>query len=92
MSRRKDLERYLRLKEQNPGYPGFRGAAAVPAAPPLPDLESVICSQCGRKRNVPVDTLPADRSGFVCRSCQPGDEEETVLEETALPEGGQQVV
>jgi hypothetical protein len=87
LSRRKDLERYQRLKQQNPDYPGFRGAVAAPPAPPPPDLESVLCSLCGRRRNVPRDTLPTDRSTFVCLSCQPGDEEET-----ALPEGGQQVV
>ena len=68
MSRRKDMDRYLRLKQQNADYVGFRGgtvAAPVPVA-----LESVVCSVCQRKRNVEVDTLPEDRSTFVCMSCQ----------------------
>ena len=33
-------------------------------------MESVVCSGCGRKRNVPVDTLPADRSRYLCLRCQ----------------------
>ena len=68
MSRRKDMERFLRLKQQNTDYVGFRGigtAAAVTVA-----LESVICSVCQRKRNVEVDTLPEDRTTFVCMTCQ----------------------
>ncbi len=68
MSRRKDMERYLRRKQQNADYVGFRGgtvAAPVPIA-----LESVVCSVCQRKRNVEVDTLPEDRSTFVCMNCQ----------------------
>ena len=69
MSRRKDLERYRRLKEQNPDYLGFRGANTT-VARPAPALESVECSVCGRRRNVPVDTLPADRSVYVCLRCQ----------------------
>ena len=71
MSRRKDRERFLRIKEQNPGYMGFRGANAATEAPPLaPVLETVVCSVCQRRRNVPVDTLPADRADYVCLRCQ----------------------
>ncbi len=69
MSRRKDLERYLRLKQQNPDYAGFRGAETVAAQPP-PALESIVCSVCQRKRNIAADSLPDDRSSFVCLSCQ----------------------
>ena len=69
MSRRKDLERYLRLKEQNPGYAGFRGVSTATERPAA-DLVSIVCSVCQRKRNVASDTLPEDRSTFVCRSCQ----------------------
>ncbi len=69
MSRRKDLERFSRLKQQNPNYTGFRGAEAA-VAPPPPALESVECSRCHRKRNVASDTIPQDRSSFVCISCQ----------------------
>ena len=69
MSRRKDRERYLRLKQHNPDYSGFRGATAAPART-SPVVESVVCSGCGRKRNVPADALPADRSTYLCLRCQ----------------------
>ena len=70
VSRRKDRERYLRLKQQNPDYAGFRGGGALAAQPPQPVLETVVCSVCQRKRNVPASTLPDDRSSYVCLSCQ----------------------
>ncbi|MEK7814508.1 MAG: hypothetical protein AAB291_01175 [Chloroflexota bacterium] len=69
MSRRKDRERYQSLKQQNPDYGGFRGVTSTPIKAP-PAMESVVCSGCGRKRNVPVDTLPADRSRYLCLRCQ----------------------
>ena len=77
LSRRKDLERFRRLKEQNAGYVGFRGANAAPLEPP-PILETVVCSVCARKRNVPSDTLPDDRSSFVCLRCQEAQEPVTM--------------
>ncbi len=86
MSRRKDLERFSRLKQQNPNYTGFRGAN-TDAAPPPAALESVVCSVCNRKRNVASDALPEDRSSFVCMSCQ-----ELAAGEPDLAEGGQLVV
>ena len=72
MSRRKDRERYQRIKEQNPEYRGFRGANTAVAAPPppTPALETVTCSVCQRRRNVPADTLPEDRAEYVCLRCQ----------------------
>lgn len=69
MSRRKDLERYLRRKQENQDYVGFRGVVTE-AAPATVALESAVCSVCQRKRNVEVDTLSEDRSTFVCMSCQ----------------------
>ena len=77
MNRRKDLERFLRLKQDNPDYLGFRGANTV-TEKSAPAMESVTCSVCGRKRNVTSDTIPPDRDSFVCISCQG----------TSLPEGG----
>lgn len=69
MSRRKDRERFLQRKQRNPGYTGYRGADTVIEKPPAP-VESVVCSECGRKRNVPRDTIPADRDSYVCLRCQ----------------------
>lgn len=69
MSRRKDMERFLRRKQQNQDYVGFRGGGTATAPEPVA-LESVVCSVCQRKRNVEVDTIPEDRSTFVCVSCQ----------------------
>ncbi len=77
MSRRKDLERFLRLKRDNPNYQGFRGANTV-TEKQAPVLESVVCSVCGRKRNVDRDAIPEDRDNFVCIRCQG----------SGLPEGG----
>ena len=69
MSRRKDLERFLRRKQENPGYQGFRGGDTV-TEKAQPTLVSVVCSVCGRKRNVAGDTIPEDPSTFVCLTCQ----------------------
>ena len=69
---RKDRERFLRMKAENPDYQGFRGVATVtaPPPPPAPVTESVACSVCSRRRNVNVDSLPDDRSSYVCLRCQ----------------------
>lgn len=66
---RKDRERFLRRKQDNPDYQGFRGAETVTVKAP-PATESVVCSVCHRRRNAPVPTLPADRSQYVCLRCQ----------------------
>ena len=68
MSRRKDQERVRRLKQQNPDYVGFRGVRTE--ATPPPALESVECSVCGRRRNVPTESLPSDRSTYMCLRCR----------------------
>ncbi len=69
MSRRKDAERFRRLKAQNPDYVGFRGVNTAPAKP-VPVMESVTCSVCNRKRNADRNTLPEDRSRYVCVRCR----------------------
>jgi len=68
LSRKKDLERFLRRKAGNPDYTGFRGTDTV-TAKPQSALASVTCSVCQRKRNVAVDTLSADRQTYVCQRC-----------------------
>lgn len=70
MSRRKDMERFLSRRQRNQDYVGFRGAGIAAATPVPAALESVVCSVCNRKRNVEIDTLPEDRSTFVCKTCQ----------------------
>ena len=69
MSRRKDQERFARLKDQNSAYQGFRGPNTQ-TEKPVDVLETVVCSVCNRKRNVPVTSLPDDRESFVCLGCQ----------------------
>ena len=69
MSRRKDQERFLRLKQQNPDYVGFRGFSTANVRAQVA-LESVTCSVCNRKRNVPSDSLPEDRDSYICARCQ----------------------
>ena len=69
MSHRKDRERFEQRRRSNPGYVGFRGADTVIDKPSAP-VESVVCSVCNRKRNVPTDTVPADRETYVCLRCQ----------------------
>ena len=66
---RKDRERYLKLKTDNPDYGGFRGRETVTARA-APVTETVVCSVCNRRRNVAADTLPEDRNTFVCLRCQ----------------------
>jgi hypothetical protein len=69
---RKDRERFQRLKDGNPDYAGYRGSNTVAIDTPSPEtkMETVDCSVCSRKRNVASDSLPDDRSTFVCLSCQ----------------------
>ena len=70
MSRRKDRERFLRLKQQNSAYLGFRGAATAAVSAPAPELLSVLCTVCRRKRNVPVESISGAGEDFVCVRCQ----------------------
>ena len=70
MSRRKDRERFLQLKQQNPGYLGFRGNAPAAVAAPVPELTSMLCTVCQRKRNVPVESVSGVDEDFVCIRCQ----------------------
>lgn len=70
MSRRKDRERYLRLKQRDPDYAGFRGLGVATRPSVAVPLETIVCSVCHRKRNVPASDLPEDRHSYVCLSCE----------------------
>jgi hypothetical protein len=67
---RKDRERFQQMQEQNPDYVGFRGINTVNVRVAPPTTETVICSVCNRKRNVPSDSIPKDVSTYVCLRCQ----------------------
>lgn len=70
MSRRKNLDRVQAMKRQNPDYKGFRGYDEEPTRPGDMPLESVKCTVCGRKRNVPVGVAEEQRDNYVCESCR----------------------
>lgn len=69
MSRRKDRERFLQIKQLNPEYRGFRGDAAGGPGADAP-LESVTCSRCGRRRNVAVGIALEQGESYICLSCR----------------------
>ena len=78
MSRRKDRERFLQLKQRNPEYLGFRGDAPAAVSAPALELLSVLCTVCHRKRNVPVASVSGSGEDYVCINCQnnPGQGEQ----------------
>ena len=76
MSRRKDKERFLANRRQNPDYKGFRGYASDPARVGNTPLVPVTCTVCGKKRNVPVGIADEQGEGYVCMTCR--DERETI--------------
>lgn len=51
-----------------------RIAARYTLPSPRQELKSVVCSVCGRRRNVPVDTL---EKGFICARCREEQDEQT---------------
>lgn len=69
MSRRRDRERVLAQKRLNPNYVGFRGYDREPARTGATPMTSLVCSVCGRKRNVPVGVAQEQGDRFVCSSC-----------------------
>ena len=70
MSRRKDRERFLSLKSDDPDYRGFRGYHEEQYKGSNTTLRIAICSVCGRKRNVPVESTDNEENGYVCLSCR----------------------
>lgn len=75
MSRRKDRERFMALRGQNPRYRGFRGHHDDDA-PQSEPLEAVTCSVCGRRRNVSPEVAQGQPEGYVCLSCREAREAE----------------
>jgi hypothetical protein len=69
MSRRKDRERFEAMKGLDPDYQGFRGHADEPSNQGKAPLESMVCTVCGRKRNVPRGVALDSGDGFVCATC-----------------------
>ena len=82
MSRRKDRERFLQLKQLNPEYKGFRGGEAGGAGADIP-LETVTCSQCGRRRNVAVGIALEQGESYICLSCREEQGEAIPADEAA---------
>ena len=78
MSRRKDRDRYQEMKHLNPDYRGFRGNIPGSSASATP-LETVVCSVCGRRRNVAVGIALEQGESYVCLRCR---------EEEAVPAAG----
>lgn len=70
MSKRKDRARFLAQKEQNPDYTGFRGQGQSSGATTEAPLESITCSQCGRRRNVAAGVVLEHPDDYVCATCQ----------------------
>ena len=74
MSRRRDREKFLELRRQNPDYKGFRGYENDPSRTGNTPLVAVNCSVCGKKRNVPVGIAEEQGENYVCITCQGGGE------------------
>ena len=70
MSRRKDRDRLLQKRRVNPDYAGFRGYDKEPGRPGQTPMQSVTCSVCGRRRNVPVGVAQEAGKRYVCLSCR----------------------
>ena len=73
MGRRRDAERYERMKRLNPDYKGFRGHRNEPDQPGKTPLAPATCRVCGRKRNVPVGVAMEQRDNYVCARCADHD-------------------
>ena len=70
MSRRKNRERFEAMRRLDPDYHGFRGHGNEPSKAGNAPLEAVICSVCGRKKNVPRGVAVEQGDRFVCARCQ----------------------
>ena len=80
MSRRKDRDRFDEMKRLDPDYRGFRGYGQEPTRAGNMPLETLTCSVCGRRRNVPAGIALEQRDKYVCLSCSEEAEGETEKE------------
>jgi len=78
LSRKKDRERFEAMRRLDPDYSGFRGRRNEPSVSGKTPLESVTCSVCGRKRNVPRGVALEQNGNYVCTRC---------VDEGRVPEG-----
>ncbi len=76
MNRRKDRDRWLAMKDQNPDYRGFRGSGQESSGASTAPLQAVSCSICGRRRNVAMSIAQEQGDNYVCLSCQEAEGEE----------------
>ena len=72
MSKKRDRQRVRQLRERYPDYRGFRGYQAEPTRPEVErgQLTPVVCTVCGRRRNVPLGVAQAEGQRYVCLSCR----------------------
>ena len=69
MSRRKDRDRFTEMQRLDPDYRGFRGYGQEPTRAGNTPLETLTCSVCGRRRNVPAGIALEHGDKYVCLSC-----------------------
>ncbi|MBI4336646.1 MAG: hypothetical protein HY683_02300 [Chloroflexi bacterium] len=70
MSRKRDRERLEAQKQRDPDYRGFRGTEREPERTGGVPLVPVVCTVCGRKRNVPLGVAQRERDHYVCMACR----------------------
>ena len=88
MSKRKDRERFLAMKNQDPDYQGFRGSGEDTSTAQTTPLQAITCTVCGRRRNVSAEIAMEQADNYVCMSCQEQAKTESPEEatEAAQPE------
>lgn len=60
----------MAMKQLNPDYLGYRGSSPPEAVSSREALQTVTCSECGRKRNVPTNVATEHSEDYVCATCQ----------------------
>jgi DNA-directed RNA polymerase subunit RPC12/RpoP len=90
VSKRKDRERFLALKNQDADYQGFRGSGQDSSTGQTSPLQAITCTVCGRRRNVSPEVALDQADSYVCMSCQEqaeaGSQEEATGEDEEQPE------